>query len=218
MILTCNACSTRYFVEPNHIGNTGRKVRCSRCKHMWVIEPLNDNKSATVKTPPKTVKPLPKGSALPVIQHTRKLGSMIVKATILLGLLNLIAGTIFLLYTHQFGVIPGFEKISTSIATYSSHGLVLSNVSIQSSKEGKQFGTLSISNTTKISKAAPHITLLFVNKQGQKVGAISPSLKGSIAPHKTVTVKFPVAIIPNHADAVTVSIDNSLITLIKDML
>jgi predicted Zn finger-like uncharacterized protein len=39
MKLTCPACATRYLVDPRAIGAGGRKVRCARCKHVWVATP-----------------------------------------------------------------------------------------------------------------------------------------------------------------------------------
>jgi predicted Zn finger-like uncharacterized protein len=40
MILTCPSCETRFHVEPDHFGQTPRKVRCSRCRQVWMQEPL----------------------------------------------------------------------------------------------------------------------------------------------------------------------------------
>lgn len=40
MILTCPSCETRFHVEPDLFGQMPRKVRCSRCRHVWMQEPL----------------------------------------------------------------------------------------------------------------------------------------------------------------------------------
>jgi predicted Zn finger-like uncharacterized protein len=67
MIVTCPACATRYSVDPSAISAEGRKVRCTRCSHVWhqmppadmpmrvdlVPEPLEpDDRPETVVVPP----------------------------------------------------------------------------------------------------------------------------------------------------------------------
>jgi predicted Zn finger-like uncharacterized protein len=42
MIVTCPACATRYSVEPSAIADEGRKVRCTRCGHIWQQMPPAD--------------------------------------------------------------------------------------------------------------------------------------------------------------------------------
>ena len=39
MILTCPNCSTKYLVDPAALGVDGRRVRCARCRHIWLQEP-----------------------------------------------------------------------------------------------------------------------------------------------------------------------------------
>lgn len=35
MILTCPSCAAQFNVNPNALGETGRTVRCGKCKHQW---------------------------------------------------------------------------------------------------------------------------------------------------------------------------------------
>ncbi len=42
MIVTCPACATRYSVDPSAISAEGRRVRCTRCSHVWHQMPPAD--------------------------------------------------------------------------------------------------------------------------------------------------------------------------------
>jgi predicted Zn finger-like uncharacterized protein len=39
MIVSCPACSTRYLVDEQNLGATGRMVRCGQCGHSWYEAP-----------------------------------------------------------------------------------------------------------------------------------------------------------------------------------
>ncbi len=42
MIVSCQACSTRYLIEPEALGPKGRLVRCAKCGHSWQQTPPAD--------------------------------------------------------------------------------------------------------------------------------------------------------------------------------
>ncbi|HEY8014563.1 MAG TPA: DUF3426 domain-containing protein [Dongiaceae bacterium] len=42
MIISCQACSTRYLIEPAALGPRGRLVRCAKCGHSWQQKPPAD--------------------------------------------------------------------------------------------------------------------------------------------------------------------------------
>ena len=39
MIITCEKCSTRFQLDASRVPATGAKVRCSRCRHAFVVRP-----------------------------------------------------------------------------------------------------------------------------------------------------------------------------------
>jgi len=76
MIVTCSSCSTRYLVDPNAIGPTGRVVKCTRCGHTWrqdapgeTIVEIRDSEtdSVRIERSPRRPRPIPQGSNLPVV-------------------------------------------------------------------------------------------------------------------------------------------------------
>ena len=47
MILTCPNCQTRYVVDPNKLGPSGRSVRCDSCQHSWYQQGETENATPT---------------------------------------------------------------------------------------------------------------------------------------------------------------------------
>lgn len=52
MILTCPNCDTRFHVAPETFGPGRRKVRCSRCRHIWQQDPLPEPEPEAPPPPP----------------------------------------------------------------------------------------------------------------------------------------------------------------------
>lgn len=48
MILTCPDCATRFSIKAGMLGPAGRKVRCSRCGHVWHQDPRPDDDARTI--------------------------------------------------------------------------------------------------------------------------------------------------------------------------
>ena len=56
MIIKCPECASRFAVQDESIGITGRFVRCGRCLHIWFQIPADETEPApTIETQNKPV-------------------------------------------------------------------------------------------------------------------------------------------------------------------
>ena len=56
MIIRCFACSTRFRIDPAALGDSGRRVRCSSCGHVWLELP---QRAVAPRPEPKVPPPAP---------------------------------------------------------------------------------------------------------------------------------------------------------------
>ncbi|MDP4709460.1 MAG: zinc-ribbon domain-containing protein [Rickettsiaceae bacterium] len=67
MYIACPECDTKFVVTPEQIGKHGRKVKCSKCSHVW-HQKLEDNiRIEPVLTVPEAAIPLGNGINLPAL-------------------------------------------------------------------------------------------------------------------------------------------------------
>lgn len=67
MYIICPKCNTNFVIEDSQISKNGRKVRCSKCKHLWLAK--NDSKA---KASPKKENIIPnKDDTKPITPETR---------------------------------------------------------------------------------------------------------------------------------------------------
>lgn len=76
MIIACPKCSAGFFVNPQQIGTNGRRVKCSKCQHVWnATIPLHSAAKETHEhhfaVAERVHKPIPAGSNLPAIIPVR---------------------------------------------------------------------------------------------------------------------------------------------------
>lgn len=59
MIITCPSCSARYKLDPTQFGPEGRRVRCTKCAHVWTQMPADDLPRAILPEPEPSSEPGP---------------------------------------------------------------------------------------------------------------------------------------------------------------
>lgn len=63
MIITCPNCSTRFRLNADQLGYTGRNVKCAKCAHRWFADA-----TSLIEEPPRSAElppPAPRQAALP---------------------------------------------------------------------------------------------------------------------------------------------------------
>jgi len=49
MIIQCDQCKTRFRLDDSRVTVSGVRVRCSRCKHTFIVKKENDEEEADVR-------------------------------------------------------------------------------------------------------------------------------------------------------------------------
>ena len=67
MYIACPECDTKFVVTPEQIGQHGRKVKCSKCSHIWHQKLDNPVCIEPTILAPTEVTPLGNGVNLPAL-------------------------------------------------------------------------------------------------------------------------------------------------------
>ena len=87
MYIACPECDTKFVVTPEQIGKHGRKVKCSKCSHVW-HQKLEDNiRIEPVLTVPEAVIPLGNGINLPALLPVKIPPYLFVMPVLMIGLI-----------------------------------------------------------------------------------------------------------------------------------
>ena len=131
MIVTCPSCSTRYHVDPEVLGQSGRTVSCARCDHSWMELPPGDRPKQVDEGPsPEQLQSLLGGAQQPAKAERRRIGRSLVWAGLFV-LLLLVAGGAVVERQRITALWPPaaelYEMAGLEVAP-SSEGLALRNV------------------------------------------------------------------------------------------
>lgn len=211
MIIICPACTARFVVKAEAIGENGRKVKCAKCAHSWFQAPNTEALEAAkaAQPEPAAVEPIPEGSNVPVVQKTRK--PIVIKVAVAASVLVVLVLGSVLLANHILPAMGGYYSL---FGIYDAKDIALYDVNVERVEEG-QYQDLVVSgkivNESKEEKHLPDLRLVIMDEEGNAIKTITLDAEdGMIAPGAAVDFSNRVPQLPKAAAKVVMDLGNKL--------
>lgn len=197
MYIACPECTTRFVVTAEQIGKEGRKVKCSKCLHIWQQHPPEQLRvEPKIESSTKTL-PLGNGVNLPVLLPVK------IPAHLLYGLPILLVSMIIFMFTILFQdnfVLPSILNTKD---------LIISDVSYQRTL-GKTAINYKVSNLSDKSVKIPLIRIRVFDKNHRLINfRIDDHNNIKLSPSQNVVIKTELEDVPPHAN-IDIMIGNKL--------
>lgn len=197
MYIACPECTTRFVVTAEQIGKEGRKVKCSKCLHIWQQHPPEQLRvEPKIESSTKTL-PLGNGVNLPVLLPVK------IPAHLLYGLPILLVSMIIFMFTILFQdnfVLPSILNTKD---------LIISDVSYQRTL-GKTAINYKVSNLSDKSVKIPLIRIRVFDKNHRLINfRIDDHSNIKLSPSQNVVINAELEDVPPHAN-IDIMIGNKL--------
>lgn len=197
MYIACPECTTRFVVTAERIGKDGRKVKCSKCLHIWQQHPPEQLRvEPKIESSTKTL-PLGNGVNLPVLLPVK------IPAHLLYGLPILLVSMIIFMFTILFQdnfVLPSILNTKD---------LIISDVSYRHTL-GKTAINYKVSNLSDKSVKIPLIRIRVFDKNHRLINfRIDDHSNIKLSSSQNVVIKTELKDVPPHAN-IDIMIGNKL--------
>lgn len=214
MILECPNCKNRYLVDPRAIGESGRTVRCAKCKHKWFAEvteesPLEADVISTQDLPEEgiTPRPIPEGSSVPAlpVEYISMPKWLPAAAVCSLVLFLVLACVYFRPLVEAY--FPQARKAFHAVGIYDSQGIVFADMAYTHTKDvskdhHKIVGFLV--NTGGEALPLPRIHVALFDDKGNLLRKSRIMEEGEIAPGEKKQFSREIAISPESAKRIVI--------------
>ena len=175
MIVRCSSCATRYLVNLPALGEAGRRVRCTRCGHVWHQTPGADTPEVSDRAAPSVRLDRP-----PAWAGWAAAGLFVIAALAGLALARnaIVAG--------WPGTVSIYDAVGLPIQAPQAQGLRIVDVQSERVKEGDRTILLVrglVENTTEKGRRLPPLRAVLVDEAGAAlhewpVAALARALDG----------------------------------------
>ena len=158
MIVRCSNCKTRYLVDPAALGETGRRVRCTNCGHVWHQTP-----GASAPEPSSSAAPPVRLDRPPAWAGWAAAGLFVIAALAGLALArNAIVDS-------WPGTVSIYDAVGLPIQAPQAQGLRIVDVNSERVKDGDRTILLvrgAVENTTEKGRRLPPLRAVLANEAG----------------------------------------------------
>jgi predicted Zn finger-like uncharacterized protein len=198
MYIACPECDTKFVVTPEQIGKHGRKVKCSKCFHIWYKKLDEDVRIEPALTAPVTSTTLGNGVNLPALLPMKIPPYLYMMPVVMIGLI------IFMLII-LFPDNLGFESLLNS------DNLSIKDVQIVKQQDIEKITvSYKVHNTSLKDVKMPLVRVRLFDKNNRVLKSLTDYHTNIISPNQFLQVKTEFMPVPPSADNIDIMMGNEV--------
>ena len=200
MYIACPACDTKFLVTQEQIGKRGRKVKCSKCSHIWhhkLDNPVRIEPTILI-TAPSELKPLGNGVNLPVLLPVKIQPYLYTLPVLMIGIIFMMV----MLFPNNLG----FDSLLNS------NQLSIKDMRIENHKEiGKITVSYKVLNNSLKTPKMPLVRIRLFDKSDRILKSlIDDHTNIDISPRRFIQVKTEFIPAPPSTESIDIMIGNRI--------
>jgi predicted Zn finger-like uncharacterized protein len=206
MIITCPNCSTNFSVPQKAIGEAGKKVKCTKCAHIWFQEPIKVKKMDIDELLKVEHQPVPENSNLPVKRISSGVRLSLIAASVVFALLS-----VGVFWAHGYQANPTVQALigAEDVSSLSFSKLSLDSQVNDSKMDFKLSGF--IKNTSAEVVKVPSLAIKVQSKGDREMAASEMKIEAeTIEPGASVPFSADINRISGSADKIIILLANKL--------
>lgn len=203
MIIVCDKCNTKYFLDPQLLLPNGKNVKCVQCGYIWFEKNDDHIESANIE-----LEPIPHGASLPVIVKLKS--SLWIRLLPTILSLMIIFSAAMLYRGSIVNHLPVTSYIYDSLGFTTINGLRFEKIELL---RGDSFLNINgeILNGSKSSRVMPNVIFTVTDEYGNKLSETIIRSSGSkIAPGDSLPIHKRIFALPQGAKRLVVDMSDFL--------
>jgi predicted Zn finger-like uncharacterized protein len=199
MYIACPKCNTKFVVTSEQVGKHGRKVKCSKCAHIWHQTPDTKVDIPPLLTPTAAHIPLGNGVNLPALVPVRIQPYLYAMPILIIGLIIFM---LVMLFPANFG----FNSL------LSNRNLSIKDLQIQNQTELEKITvSYKVHNSAYKNTKMPLVRIRLLDKNNRVIKSLIDDHTNIVmSPNQFIQVKTEFAPAPASADNVDIMIGNRI--------